>query len=324
MAEQSQEQQGNETGAAGGNAAPDKQGGGAFGTATRAPVFPSQAAAGTQGNGAAQGQDGAAAGTQGTTVRKPVGTAQIPDEALKVRLDRARMQGQETFLKELGVKTPEEAREKLKSLKNAEQEGEKRRLAELSEVERLKAEGLAKDQRIAQLESQLAERDQEREHEQHEQVIVRVSGELIDQDALPLFKMHLAQHVKKLGQTNPELAEKFGERGTRRFAEKWVKEHPKFAKALVDAVAPAGAGNAPAKPPATGARPTVTQPGLVRRPVSTGAPVRKVGAPPVNGQAGGANGLFNGKTPKPGRPNSMNAQEFKEYVKQTTGANYSG
>lgn len=323
MAEQSQEQQGNEAGAAGGNAAPDKQGGGAFGTATRAPVFPSQAAAGTQGNNAAQGQDGAAAGTSGAIIRKPVSTAQIPDEALNARLERNRRQTEDKYLKMLGVKSEAEAKAKLDSLKSAEQEGEKRRLAELSEVERLKAEGLAKDQRIAQLESQLAERDQEREHEQHEQVIVRVAGESIKPNALRLYKLDLAQHVKKLAATNPELAEKFGERGIRRFTDKWLKENPEFAKASVDAAAQAGAGNAPAKP-APGARPAPAQPGLVRRPVTTGAPVRKIGAPPVNGQAGGANGLFNGKTPKPGRPNSMTPQEFKEFVKQTTGANYSG
>ena len=321
MAEQ--EQNNNDAGAAGGNVAPDKQGGGAFGTATRAPVFPSQAAAATQGNNAAQGQDGAAAGGVAPTVRKPVGTAQIPDEALKVRLDRARVQGQESFLKELGVKTPEEAREKLKALKSAEQEGEKRRLAELSEVERYKAELNTAQQRIAQLESQLAERDQEREHEQHEQVIVRVAGELIKPNALRLYKLDLAQHVKKLAVTNPQLAESFNERGIRRFTDKWLKENPEFAKASVDAAAQAGTGNALAKPPATGARPALAQPGLVRRPVSTGAPVRKVGAPPVNGQAGGANGLLNGKTVKPGRPNSMTAAEVREYAR-LHGVNYSG
>ena len=322
MADQ-QEQQGNETGAAGGNAAPDKQGGGAFGTATRAPVFSPQAAAGTQGNNAAQGQDGAATGGAAPTVRKPVGTAQIPDEALTARLDRTRRQESEKYWKLLGVKSEAEAKAKLDSLKSAEQEGEKRRLAELSEVERYKAELVTAQQRIAQLESQLAEREQQREHEQHEQVIVRVAGESIKPNALRLYKLDLAQHVKKLAVTNPQLAESFNERGIRRFTDKWLKENPEFAKTSVDA-APAGTGNAPAKPPATGARPAPAQPGLVRRPVSTGAPVRKVGAPPVNGQPGGANGLFNGKTPKPGRPNSMNAQEFKEYAKQTAGINYSG
>lgn len=322
MAEQSQEQQGNETGATGGNAAPDKQGGGAFGTATRAPVFLSQAAAGTQVNGAAQGQDGAAASGVAPTVRKPVGTAQIPDEALNARLERNRRQTEDKYLKMLGVKSEAEAKVKLDSLKNAEQEGEKRRLAELSEVERYKAELTTAQQRIAQLESQLAERDQEREHEQHEQVIVRVAGESIKPNALRLYKLDLAQHVKKLGQTNPELAEKFGERGIRRFTDKWLKENPEFAKASVDAT-PAGTGNTQAKPPTPGARPAPAQPGLVRRPVTTGAPVRKVGAPPVNGQPSGANGMLNGKTIKPGRPNSMTPQEVREYARQH-GVNYSG
>jgi hypothetical protein len=320
MAEQT-EQQGNEAGAAGGNAAPDKQGGGAFGTATRAPVFPSQAAAGTQGNGTAQGQDGAAAGGVAPTVRKPVGTAQIPDEALKVRLDRERRKTEDEYFQLLGVKTKAEAKAKLDSLKNAEQEGEKRRLAELSEVERYKAELATAQQRIAQLESQLAERDQEREHEQHEQVIVRVAGESIKPNALRLYKLDLAQHVKKLGQTNPELAEKFGERGIRRFTDKWLKENPEFAKASVDATQ-ASAGNAQ-KPPVTGARPAGTQSAPVRRPVTTGAPVRKIAPPPVNGQPSGANGVLNGKTIKPGRPNSMTPQEVREYAR-LQGVNYSG
>lgn len=293
---QEQEQQNaNGTDAAGGNAASGQQAPAkVFGTATRTQLANTQQ--GTQ--------------EQQTTTqeqprgRGPVTTAALPPDALNIRLRRAEEKGAKPYLEALGVKTEAEAKAKLDALKNAEADAEKRRLAEMSEVERLKAENATQAQRIAQLEAMLAERDQEREHEQHEQMITRVAGESISPKALPLFKLHLAQHVKKLAASNPDLAAKFGERGVRRFQEKWVKENPEFAvqaptTTTTQAATKPGAANTQAKPPQTA--PT-------RRPVTTGVPVRRPGTPPVN-QANGA--LIGGKTMKPGQANSMSSQEVK-------------
>ena len=296
-ANQEQEQQNaNGNDAAGGNAASGQQAPAkVFGTATRTALANTQQ--GTQEQQQATTQEAPRG-------RGPVSAAAIPADALKVRLDRAKQQGQEVLFRELGVKTEAEAKAKLAELKNAGAEAEKRRLAEMSEVERLKAENTAKDQRIAQLESMLAERDQEREHEQHEQMVARIAGESISPKALPLFKLHLAQHVKKLAASNPDLAAKFGERGVRRFQEKWVKENPEFA---VQAQTTTTTTQAAAKT-TTNTQVKSTQAAPTRRPVTTGVPVRKPGAAPLT-QANGA--LIGGKTMKPGQANSMSGQEVK-------------
>lgn len=281
-ANQEQEQQ-NGSDAAGGNAASGQQAPTkVLGTATRTQLANTQQGAQEQQQTTTQEQPRG---------RGPVSTAAIPPDALKVRLDRAKQQGQEVIFRELGVKTEAEAKAKIAELKNAGAEAEKRRLAEMSEVERLKAENATQAQRITQLEAMLAERDQERDHEQHEQMITRVAGESITPKAMRVFKFDLAQHVKKLAQSNPELAAKFGERGVRRFQEKWLKENPEFAVQAPTTTTTTQGAAAPA-----------------RRPVTTGVPVRKPGAPPVT-QANGA--LIGGKTMKPGQANSMSGQEVK-------------
>lgn len=293
---QEQEQQNaNGTDAAGGNAASGQQAPAkVFGTATRTQLANTQQGTQEQPQTTTQEQPRG---------RGPVSAAAIPADALKVRLDRAKQQGQEVLFRELGVKTEAEAKAKLAELKNAGAEAEKRRLAEMSEIERLKAENATQAQRIAQLEAMLVERDQERDHEQHEQMIGRVAGESITPKAMRVFKFDLAQHVKKLAGSNPDLAAKFGERGVRRFLEKWVKENPEFA---VQAQTTTTQGSAKPTTTNTQAKPPQTAP--TRRPVTTGVPVRKPGAPPVN-QANGA--LIGGKTMKPGQANSMSGQEVK-------------
>jgi hypothetical protein len=312
-----QEEQQQQEGASGGNGAPANQEptrGQALGTSTRTPVFPG--APGTQQDTNTQSQS-AATGQPAPKGRGPVSTSQIPDDALKSRLDRARAQGQDGVFRLLGVKTEAEAKAKLDSLTKAGTEAEQRRLAELSEVERLKAEGVAKDRRIAELEAQLAEHNERHEHEQHDQVITRVAGEVLTPKAMRLYKLDLAQHVKKLHATNPELAEKFGERGIRRFTDKWIKDNPEFAKATTEA-APAAAPIVPAAK--TGVRPAAApaarqgQPLPVRRPVSNGAPARQGQPLPAASGAGGAPGMLNGKTVRPGQPNSMTSAEVKAFA----------
>lgn len=310
-----EQQNGQDGGAAGGNAAPGGEAaraGQAYGTASRAPLFSQQQQPEVKpepGAAAPAGEPGAAP----KAGRGPVTTAGIPDAALKSRLDRAKAMGAEPFMKLLGAKSEAEAKDKLAKLSQLEQEGEKRRLAEMGEVERLKAELEAERQKNSLLEQQLAEHAHEREHEQHEQVVTRVASEAVDPDALPLFKMHLAQHVKKLAQTNPELAEKFGERSIKRFTEKWVQQHPKFARA------PGGAEAAPGKV-APGAQAPKAAPLPVRRPVTSGAPQRRNPAPVVQ-QGGAMPSMANGKTARPGQANTMSSAEVKAYA-ASKGINY--
>lgn len=303
-------QNNNEAGQAlGGNGAsqtPDKQAATVLGTATRQPVF------GQQQGQEAGGQDVATNTTQAVPA-KGRQTVTLPPGALDERLNRAKAAAVAPWLKELGAANEAEAKQKLAELKKAGEEREKAKLAEMGEVERLNTQLQAANARIAELEAQLAAHEEAKEHEQHEQVVTRVAGEQIDPDALPLFKMHLAQHVKKLAQSNPELAEKFGERGIRRFAEKWAKEHPKFAKPSDTTTQTTTI----AKPAAPAAKPATTQAAPVRRPVTTGAPQRK----PAPTQVPASQGLVNGKTPRPGQPNSMTSQEVAAWAKQQ-GINY--
>lgn len=313
-------------GAGGVEGAPEKKPAQAFGTATREPVFPAgqQSSTQTQEQQPGTQQQPAAQQPRG---RGPVTTATIPPDALKARLERAAEQGRAPFLKALGVKSEAEAQEKLAKLKAAEEESEKRRLAEMSEVEALKTQLAAKDQRIAELEAQLASHEQEREHEQQEQTVARVAGEQVMPKALKLFRLDLAAHIKKLAQTNPDLAERFGERGIRRFMEKWLKDNPEFARAATqEETAPqapaAGArtqGSPPARPGAAPAGKTPVAP--VRKPVTTGVPQRKNPAVQVGTQPGSPAGM-NGKTARPGQPNSMSPVEVKAFAAKH-GVNYS-
>jgi hypothetical protein len=320
---QDEQEQGGQggTGAAGGSGA--GAGGGeeqrrpaqAFGTASRAPLFSQQQLEGEQ-----EKQPGAAppgGAPDPKTGRGPVTTAGIPDAALKARLDRAKAQGAEPFFKMLGVKSEAEAKDKLAKLAQAGEEAEKRRLAEMSEIDRLKAENEGLRQELEVLRQQLAQREQEREHEQYDQVVMRVASEQLQPKALKYFRIDLAQHVKKLAETNPELAEKFGERGIKRFAERWVRENPEFAAAQPGTEqqkqAPA------ARPSTTAPAPKVATP-VVRRPVTTGQPQRRNPAPPVN-QGGAPAGTMNGKTARPGQANTMSPAEVKAFAAKN-GINY--
>lgn len=308
------EEQNNESGqASGGNGAsqtPNKQAATVLGTATRQPVFGQQQ--GQESSGQTGGQDGVGSSTQTAPV-KGRQTVTLPPGALDDRLNRAKASAVAPWLKELGAKDEAEAKQKLAELKKAGEEREKQRLAEMSEIERYKTELQTAQARIAELEAMIAQHEEAKEHEQHEQVIGRVAGEVLAPKALRLFKLDLAQHVKKLHASNPELAEKFGERGIRRFADKWLKENPEFAKPS-DTTQTTTAD----KPTTSAAKPAPTQTAPVRRPVTTGAPQRRPAPPQV--QAG--DGLVNGKTLRPGQPNSMSSQEVAAHVKRTMGINY--
>lgn len=243
---------------------------------------------------------------------KPVighGGKEMSAEAIAERVDRANKK----LLRELtGTDNMEEAKKLVakakaagKSLSDADAK-EFERLKRLEEVrkrsrmtdeQRRAEEGKAKEDRIAALEAQLKEREQNDIVRSQDQVITSAATQHIDPDMLEDAKERLRRHVRDLQKDSPELFAKFGAKDIEKWFKKLATDKPKFAKE-----APAAKVETPA--------PVAAKPAEKRVVTTTKQPPRPPAAAPKDGP-----GMYKGKIVKPGQPNSMNKAELREYAK---------
>jgi hypothetical protein len=199
--------------------------------------------------------------------------------------------------------------EEYRRLKAEKEERERSTMTEQqklqADLDRQKAENAAQAARIAELESEHAFLSQD----------MRLRP-LIDEHVRPRMakyaQIEFATHLKTL---SDEQVEALTERQIRKWFAKFVEENPEFAKEngkAPEAKAGDGATGDTGKAPAVGTAGAGKAPPVVRRVLATTSRV-KPGGPVENAGKGGG---LEGKTPRPGQPNSMNKAELREYQKR--------
>lgn len=267
------------------------------------PVAPNNA------RGTATGQPvaGAAGGTAGTQVaRKPAAIAGITQTGLNERLARAAAAESKRWAQSLGFNTPEEAKAALDAAKVLEEEKKQKKLAEMSELDRAKAELKDKNDELERVRLEVDAAKETVDLERQDRFINTLAAEFVKPKLVSGAAFQFKAHLKTL---SDDEADAIKPADVRRFYREFVKDNPEFAlgaaaaAAVVDKKKAAAAATTPA-----------------RRTITTGAPpARRTGAATTRV----ANVTSGGKTPLPGRTNTMTDAEVKAYAK-TQGVNYPG
>ena len=230
-------------------------------------------------------------------------------------------------------------------LKTAQQTAE---TASLSEVERLKLQNNELEKKIVELTGERTELINRTKVDKQDRNITALALKHVDEGGVDYSKYQLTKHIRELP---PEQRKRIDDKYLSRWFTKFVADNPRFAKEDVEAKAKAEAAKAaaakaaavrakakaaaaataaagapvPAAPPAPPAPPAPSAARLPQAPQAPQRPALRQATPlrpPVQQvptaravaiQGGSKPGVHNGKTVKPGQPNSMNARELKEY-----------
>lgn len=208
----------------------------------------------------------------------------LPDRLARAK-EAAERETRAKLYKELGIedfdKWKNERQVRDTEYETLKKEAEERRRAEMSEVERYKADIDSRDKTIAELNAKLEQQEQDRLVDQQDRAIKDVAVKYVLPRYVNWVHAEVLEHAKALGPA--ELAEFDDAAALDAFVQQLVKGAPEVAiKAAPKKVItrPAGAAPSPSSP---------------KQPVDTTRP----GTP-----QGGA------KTAKPGQPNSMSREEF--------------
>jgi hypothetical protein len=225
----------------------------------------------------------------------------IPEERITERIARER---RKLLREEYGTDDPvkvEQIRqdrkqhaEAVSKYRAAEEEAQR---AAMTEQERLKADLAKREERIAELEAANRELQETSAVEKQDAVISRVAASKVNPKFLRFAKIELADHLTGL---SPEEQAKFDEKKLAKWFDSFVADNPEF-KAVVGASAE----------PAPVVKVELAKPPPKRVPITNGAGPRR-GPPATTVPA--ADPLA-GKTPVPGKPNSMSDKEYADYKK---------
>lgn len=187
---------------------------------------------------------------------------------------------------------------------------EQRKREQMSEVDRLNADVTRLTNENTELKAQLQRLKGDKVAAEQDAKIRSLAVAHIQPKWLKYAMNEFRDYVMSL---SPEDQKKLDERRTTRwFAELAKREQVISLEQSTPAATPPAAP--PATPPAPPASTTPAVPPLQRRPLlpagarPAGAPPKPNAAPPVDPLAG--------KTPLPGKPNSMNRQELRDYAKR--------
>lgn len=261
------------------------------------------------------GADANAANVGANTTQQPPAARRpsvddLPEPALKLRLDQERAKGERALLERFGVSTPEELNEKLKKLGAHEEDAKKRaaddeekRRASMSKEEQLATENTQLKARVTELENENAKLRGNVGSLKLDQQVRTILGEYIKADMHDEARALFASHVKSIAEMGDKtkLEELQTPGGQRTFFRNLAAKKPVYA--LGDTTTPAGAQGA--KPPVKAAPP--------KKPITTGAAPAKV-TPPANQTVTPA------KTMRPGQKNSMSNKEVADAVSKKYGA----
>jgi hypothetical protein len=172
-------------------------------------------------------------------------------------------------------------------------DAEKRRLADLTEIDRQKEIARLANERATQAEERTAEVEERQQYAEVDGQLKTVATEYIEPKFWRHVKTDLSSHIagKWTAEQLETVSEADQEKATREFFADYVKENPEYAKKGTAA------------------------PVVPKVPLTNGA------ANPAGGQDEKppplvTTGKFAGKTAKPGHPNSMTNAEFREWKKE--------
>lgn len=232
--------------------------------------------------------------------RRPM-TSDLPAEALADRLARERKAERERTLKELGIEDPDKHKAEREELARLRTEREKAERAKLSREQALQADLARERQQREAIEAQLREVQTSRVYERQESSIQSIAGRHV---ASNRYRYARADFIEYVGTLPKSQVAKLTERDIDRWFAKFAKDNPDFA-----ATKPEPAAAAPAPEPA--------KPEPVKRPVNAAAtkPAAAKPAPPP-APATPDPSTIDGKTFRPGQPNSMTKQEARQAMKR--------
>ena len=233
------------------------------------------------------------------------GGKEIPPEAVSQRIERERRK----LLRELtgkDVSSIEEAKAEIskgkmsdadkRELERLKRLEETRKRARLTNEQRVTQDLQAKEAEIAELKEQIRKRDEQVLIEQQDKSIAELSTAYIEPSMFKYAKRDLAEHLNNLQESDPEKFAKFGKSQMERWFQTYAKSNPQFAKKNEQAE--------------TKAKPTESAK-VVRKVVTTS---KNGNSPPPKANVE-TEGMYKGKTVKPGLPNSMNKAELREYAR---------
>lgn len=245
----------------------------------------------------------------------------LGEEALSARLARAKEAAVREYREKIkaatgGIDDPDALASKWKEHQGLSAKEEERRRAEMSEVERLKADLVRHQQEAEQYKSQLQQMQQERESERYNQQVVQTAGQYLTPAGVKVARIEFAEHCNTLKKQQPDQLKRY-EKNPKLvdlWFRNWSKKNPDFSanKAAQQQTQPQG--TPPAQEQRRAAPPQ-------RQPITNGSAPRRQGMPgKVTPGQDPSRGL-NGKTVRGGQQNSMSPAEIREYAKQH-GINY--
>ena len=233
--------------------------------------------------------------------RRPM-TSDLPAEALAERLARERKAERDRVLKELGIEDPEKHKAEREELSKLRTEREKAERAKLSREQALQADLAKERQQREAIEAQLREVQTSRVYDRQEASIQSIAGRHITPAR---YRYARADFIEYVGSLPKAQVAKLTEREIDRWFAKFAKDNPDFALTKPEPAAPA----APAPEPA--------RPEPVKRPVNAAATKSAAAKPaPPPAPATPDPSTIDGKTFRPGQPNSMTKQEVRQAMKR--------
>lgn len=249
----------------------------------------------------------------GEQQRPYVRTGDLPDDALKARLDQAKRaaaaEARAAAFKELGVEDPDKFKTdrdataaKLKRYEDAE---EKRKRAEMSEAQRYKVDLERVTAENVELKKRLQDLEETQVFSTQEQVVTQVASKHVSPKFLRFARNEFVMHLNELAKTDAKALDEMSERDVSRWFRKFAADFPEMAAAAPTTAPTGGAqppagGTPPPKPPEKkpDPPPTPTRRLIGQPPTRSGAPKP---VPPTGGDGE--------KTFKPGQKNSMSKAE---------------
>lgn len=235
----------------------------------------------------------------------------IAAEPLKIRLEEERIRTRNRLLREeYGTHDPDKVaaikKERADAVKFASEfkakEGERQR-AEMTERDRLAADLAAAQAEREKLKAELTDLQQQTTAERQTAQLTEMAGKHV---AAKFARYALVDFNRHLRSLPVEEHRRMTPRAIDRWFAKYAAENPEFAATAAEKKSKPAA---PATPP--------PQPAPVRREGITTTRAPRGGAPRPTAPSNPSDpGLYRGKTPKPGLPNSMNRAELSAYMKE--------
>jgi len=214
------------------------------------------------------------------------GNIKMPFRAFKSRLARA---PKKTLKEIFGTDDREAILAQKAEFEKMVSEKEKTRRAQLDELEREREDRKKAEERATKLERQLAKRDRDEQ-------AAAAARELTDSATKVISSSYaeyaLADFKKHINTKSDEEIDAMSQDDIDKFFTDWVEKRPETKRG--------GAPKSEEKKP------------VQKVAISNGAPPGNRPSPPKSGED-----ALNGKTPRPGQPNSMNAAELAEYKRRT-------